>query len=67
EIGVSTGETATATTICATPVRYLSFDVARLYPFLDDHPSIQDAVELAVDRNLREKLKRANLAAAHAR
>ncbi len=65
EIGVSTGEPATATTTSATKVRYLAFETRRLYPFLDQHVAIQDAVELAVDRNLHDKLQRANEATLH--
>jgi hypothetical protein len=66
EIGMSTGEPATATAVCATPVRYLSFEAARLYRLLDSHADLQDAVELAIDKSLREKLHRSNLIAAHA-
>ncbi|MEX0853222.1 MAG: cyclic nucleotide-binding domain-containing protein [Bauldia sp.] len=65
EIGMSTGEPATATAICATPVRYLSFEAKRLYRLLDSHVELQDAVELAIERSLREKLNRSNIAAAH--
>ncbi len=66
EVGMSTGEPATATAVCATPVRYLSFEAAPLYRLLDGHADLQDAVELAIERSLREKLYRSNLAAAHA-
>jgi hypothetical protein len=65
EIGMSTGEPATATAVCATPVRYLSFEAHRLYRLLDGHADLQDAVELAVENSLREKLHRSNVAAAH--
>ncbi len=65
EVGISTGEPATATAICATPVRYLAFEAKRLYRLLDNHVQLQDAVELAVERSLREKLNRSNVAAAH--
>jgi CRP-like cAMP-binding protein len=65
EIGMSTGDLATATAVCATPVRYLSFEAARLYRLLDGHVELQDAVELAIEKSLREKLHRSNLAAAH--
>jgi len=65
ETGISTGEPAMATAVCATPVRYLGFDAGRLYRLLDSHAELQDAVELAVERSLREKLNRSNLAAAH--
>ncbi len=66
EIGMSTGEPATATAVCATPVRYLGFEAKRLYRLLDAHVELQDAIELAVERSLREKLNRSNIAAAHA-
>lgn len=65
ETGISTGEAAMATAVCATPVRYLGFEAGRLYRLLDSHSELQDAVELAVERSLREKLNRSNLAAAH--
>lgn len=65
ETGISTGEAAMATAVCATPVRYLGFEAGRLYRLLDSHSELQDAVELAVERSLREKLNRSNMAAAH--
>ncbi len=65
EVGISTGESATATAICATPVRYLAFEARRLYRLLDNHVQLQDAIELAVEKSLREKLNRSNVAAAH--
>lgn len=65
EIGLSTGDPATATAVCATPVRYLGFDANRLYRLLDGHVELQDAIELAIERSLREKINRANMAAAH--
>jgi hypothetical protein len=43
----------------------LSFDARRLYRLLDTHDDLQDAVELAIEKSLREKLHRSNLAAAH--
>jgi CRP-like cAMP-binding protein len=65
ETGISTGEAAMATAVCATPVRYLGFEAGRLYRLLDSHTELQDAVELAVERSLRDKLNRSNMAAAH--
>jgi hypothetical protein len=65
EIGMSTGDPATATAICATPVRYLGFEAKRLYRLLDSHVELQDAIELAIERSLRDKLHRSNFAAAH--
>jgi len=65
EIGMSTGDPATATAVCATPVRYLGFEARRLYRLLDAHVDLQDAIELAIERSLRDKLDRSNFAAAH--
>jgi CRP-like cAMP-binding protein len=65
ETGISTGEAAMATAVCATPVRYLGFEAGRLYRLLDSHGELQAAVELAVERSLRDKLNRSNMAAAH--
>jgi CRP-like cAMP-binding protein len=65
EIGISTGEVATATTVANGDIRFLSFNIKQLYPFLDSHVQIQDAIELAVDRSLRNKLAEANRVAAH--
>ncbi len=65
EIGLSTGDPATATAVCASPVRYLGFDVNRLYRLLDNHVELQDAMELAIERSLRAKIHRSNMAAAH--
>jgi membrane protein implicated in regulation of membrane protease activity len=65
EIALSTGDAATATAVCASPVRYLGFETGRLYNLLDRHVDLQDAVELAIQRSLREKIHRLNLAAAH--
>jgi CRP-like cAMP-binding protein len=65
ETGISTGEAAMATAVCATAVRYLGFEAGRLYRLLDSHSELQAAVELAVERSLRDKLNRSNMAAAH--
>jgi hypothetical protein len=65
EIGVSTGDPATATAVCASPVRYLGFETGRLYGVLDRHTELQDALELAIQRSLRDKIHRQNFAAAH--
>ena len=65
EVGLSTGEPATATAICATPVRFLGFDANRLYALLDRHVELQDAIELAIQRSIRDKLHRSNIVAAH--
>ncbi len=65
EVGMATGTPATATSVCATPVRYLSFEAKRLYRLLDSHVDLQDAIELAIERSLGDKLNRSNIAAAH--
>lgn len=65
EAGLSTGDVATADAVCATSVRYLGFDAVRLYRLLDNHDDLQDAIELAIERSLRDKLHRSNMAAAH--
>ena len=65
EAGLSTGDPATADSICATPVRYLGLDATRLYRLLDDHSDLQDAIELAIERSLRDKLVQSNAVAAH--
>jgi hypothetical protein len=65
EIGVSTGEPANATAIIAEPSRYLEFDAERLRHLLETHLDLLDAVELAIQRSLGDKLNRQNAAAAH--
>src|SRR4029079_7949524 len=67
ELGLSTGEAATATAICASPVRYLAFDADRLGGLLDRNGDLQDAIDLAIHRSLRQKLARQNLATARIR
>lgn len=65
EISISTGDPATATAVTRGNVRYLGFQTARLYRLLDAHQDLQDAIELAVQRSLRDKLQRSNVRAAH--
>jgi CRP-like cAMP-binding protein len=60
EIGISTGQAAMATAICATPARCLVFESERLYRLLDGRTELLVAVETAVQSSLREKLLRAN-------
>jgi CRP-like cAMP-binding protein len=60
EIGVSTGQPATATSVCSSIVRCLEFDSDRLYRLLDGRTELLVAVETAVQSSLREKLQRAN-------
>jgi CRP-like cAMP-binding protein len=66
EIGLSTGDAASTTVVCASPVRYLGFDAGRLYSLLDRHMDLQDAIELAIQRSLRDKIHSQNFAALHA-
>jgi CRP-like cAMP-binding protein len=65
EIGISTGEPATATVITAGRVRYLEFEGEKLRRLLETHVDLLDAVELAIQRSLRDKLNRLNVATAH--
>jgi len=65
EIGISTGEPATATVITAGRVRYLEFEGEKLRRLLETHVDLLDAIELAIQRSLREKLNRLNVATAH--
>jgi hypothetical protein len=65
EIALSTGEAATATAVCASPVRYLGFETGRLYTVLDRQIELQEALQLAIQRSLREKIHRLNYSAAH--
>jgi hypothetical protein len=65
EIGISTGEPATATVVTAGRVRYLEFKADGLRRLLETHLDLLDAVELAIQRSLRDKLNRANVATAH--
>lgn len=65
EVGVATGEPATATVMSATPARFLEFEPARLRRMLEEHVDLLDAMDLAILRSLREKLASANRRAAH--
>jgi hypothetical protein len=65
EIGISTGESSTATSVCVGPVRLLEFRAEPLYRLLDSHKDLLEAIEGAVQRSLREKLRRTNAAVAH--
>jgi CRP-like cAMP-binding protein len=65
EGGISTGEPATATVVTAGRVRYLEFEGVRLRRLLDTHLDLLDAIELAIQKSLRDKLNRLNVATAH--
>jgi CRP-like cAMP-binding protein len=67
ELGLSTGEAAKATAVCASPVRYLAFETDRLFGLLDRNADLQDAIDLAIHRSLRDKLLRQNFASTHRR
>jgi CRP-like cAMP-binding protein len=66
EIGVMGGETATATAVAFTPIRYLSFDGVALRKLVARDRSIGQELELAFRHSLREKLMRANTSLAMA-
>jgi len=65
EFALVTGRPAAATTVCATPARYLGFESGRLTAILDRHAELQDAVEIALEKSLRGKIQRRSLAVAH--
>jgi CRP-like cAMP-binding protein len=60
EIGIIGGESATATAVATTPIRYLAFDGAALRKLVARDRSIGHELELAFRHSLREKLMRAN-------
>ena len=66
EISAATGGPATATAVTETPVRYLAFERSGLAKLLDGSDAIGRALELAFRAGLRDKLVRANAAAAAA-
>jgi CRP-like cAMP-binding protein len=66
EIGVMGGETATATAVTLTPVRYLAFDGEALRRLVARDRGIGHELELAFRHSLREKLVRANASLATA-
>lgn len=60
------GETATATSITVTPVRYLAFDGEGLRRLVARDRTVGHELELAFRHSLREKLVRANASLAMA-
>lgn len=60
EVGLLTGEPATATAISLSPVKFIAFDKGALKELFDSDPEIERALELGFKRELREKLIRAN-------
>lgn len=60
EMSYLTGKAATATVTSLTPLRYLSFERNRLETELEKHASLRHALEAGFNRNLVEKLVKAN-------
>jgi len=60
EMSYLTGKAASATATAITPVRFLSFELARLESHLDKHSDLRHALEAGFNRNLVEKLVKAN-------
>ena len=60
EMSYLTGKAANATATTVTPVRYLSFERSRLESELEKHSALRHALEAGFNRNLVEKLVKAN-------
>jgi len=60
EMSFLTGKAASATSTAITPVRFLSFELAHLETHLDKHADLRHALEAGFNRNLVEKLVKAN-------
>ena len=60
EMSYLTGKAASATAVAVTPVRYLLFERRRLESELEKHSSLRHALEAGFNRNLVEKLVKAN-------
>ncbi|MHA1190042.1 MAG: Crp/Fnr family transcriptional regulator [Alphaproteobacteria bacterium] len=60
EIGILTGEPATATAISVSPIRYVVFDKTSLEDLFDADPKIEVALKRGFNRSLRDKLLAAN-------
>ncbi len=60
EMSYLTGKAASATATAITPVRYLSFERRLLEAQLDRHADLRHALEAGFNRNLVEKLVKAN-------
>ncbi len=60
EIGVLTGEPATANAISISPVRYVVFEKGNLEALFQSDPKIEVALKRGFNRSLRDKLLRAN-------
>ncbi|MCF6320939.1 MAG: popeye domain-containing protein [Rhizobiaceae bacterium] len=60
EMSYLTGKAASATATAVTPVRFLSFELARLETHLDKNADLRHALEAGFNRNLVEKLVKAN-------
>jgi len=60
EMSYLTGKAASATATAITPVRFLSFEQSALETQLDKHADLRHALEAGFNRNLVEKLVKAN-------
>ena len=60
EIGILTGEPATANAISVSPIRYVVFEKKSLEELFEADPKIEVALKRGFNRSLREKLVRAN-------
>lgn len=60
EVGLLTGEPATATAISISPVRFIAFERDALKTLFQTDPDLEQALELGFKRELREKLIKAN-------
>lgn len=60
ELSFLTGDTATATTTAAKPVKLLAFDQAKLHQAIESDAGIRRAMEAGLNRNLVGKLVRSN-------
>ncbi len=60
EMSYLTGKAASATATAVTPVRYISFERAKLETHLDKHSDLRHALEAGFNRNLVEKLVKSN-------
>lgn len=61
EMSYLTGKEASATIITTEPTRYLAFDRKRLKEHMDKSPEVRHALEASFNRNLVEKLAKANV------
>ena len=60
EMSYLTGKMATASVITTEPTRFLAFDRRTLRPHLEKNPEVRHALEASFNRNLVDKLTKAN-------